>query len=36
MSEAASIRGLDTNRNTKSDSQEIATPYVSECIQVPW
>lgn len=36
ISEATSIKELDTNHNLKSDRQEIATPYVSECIQVPW
>lgn len=35
-SEAISIKEVDTNRNFKSDRREIATPYVSECIQVPW
>lgn len=31
-----SIRELDTNHNLKSDRQEIAAPYISEGIQVPW
>lgn len=34
--EVTSIRELDTNHNLKSDRQEIAAPYISECIQVPW
>ncbi|EOA98898.1 hypothetical protein Anapl_04188 [Anas platyrhynchos] len=33
--EAISIEEQDTNCNFKSDRQEIATPYISECIQVP-
>lgn len=35
-SEATFIRKPDTNHNLKSDRQEIATPNISECIQVPW
>lgn len=36
ISEATSIREVDTNHNLKSDRQEIATPHISEYIQVPW
>lgn len=36
ISGATSTRKLDTNHELKSDRQEIATPNISECIQVPW
>lgn len=35
-SEAIFIKEVHANRDFKSDRREIATPYVSECIQVPW
>lgn len=36
ISVVTSITEPDTNHNLKSDRQEIAAPYISECIQVPW